>query len=177
MTLDMWYCPEQAVLYHQDAKIWLAEVETQQVITQWRQADETILYCSALWPMLQQKNISDCCSLLWAEKKGELSCLPETQSWPQVKNYWHDGLIKLFSLTTAIRSCWETSTSLVIRDSTVRIQSYSYSRAKMPLASIGAALIWKSSNVKCVFAETDSAKDYADIIMLLSSPLLSFYFI
>lgn len=33
MTLDMWYCPEQALLYHQDAKIWLAEVETQQVTT------------------------------------------------------------------------------------------------------------------------------------------------
>lgn len=47
----------------------------------------------------------------------------------------------------------------------------------MPLASIGAARVWKSSDVKCVFAETDSAEDYADIIMLLSSPLLSFYMI
>lgn len=177
MTLDMWHCPERAVLYYWDAKIWLAAVETQQVTIQQRQADETILFCSALWPMLQQKNISDFCSCLVSQKKGEFLCLPETQSWPQVKNYWHDGLIKLFSLTTAIRSCWETSTSLVIKNSTVRIQSYSYSRAKMPLASIGAALVWKSSNVKCVFAETDSAEDYADIIMLLSSPLLSFYII
>lgn len=101
----------------------------------------------------------------------------KTQSRLQVKNDWHDGLIKLLSFPMAIRSCWETSTSLVIRDSTVRIQSCSYSRPEMPLASIGAALVWNSWNVKCVFAETDSAEDYADIIMLLFSPLLSFYII
>lgn len=47
----------------------------------------------------------------------------------------------------------------------------------MPLPSIGAVLVWKSSDVKCVFAETDFAEDYADIIMLLSSSLLSFYII
>lgn len=176
MTVDMRCCPEQAVLCHWDAKIWLAEVETQQVRTQRKQADETALFCSVPWPMLQQKKYIAVLSL-WAKKKGELLCLPETQSWPQVKNHWHRGLIKLFSLTMAIRSRWETSTSLVIRDSTVKIQSHSYSRAKMPLASIGAARVWKSSDVKRVFAETDSAEDYADIIMLLSSPLLSFYMI
>lgn len=48
MTLDGWHCPEQSVLYHRDAKIWLAKVETQQVTTQQRQADETVLFCSAL---------------------------------------------------------------------------------------------------------------------------------
>lgn len=175
MTLDMWYCPEQAVLYHRDAKIWLAEVETQQVTTQQRQADESILFCSALWLMLHQKNLSNCCSLLVSQKEGRVVVPPWDTVMTRVKKYQHDGLIKLFSLTMAIRSCWETSTSLVIRDSTIRIQSYSNSRAKMSLASIGAALVWKSSNVKCVFAETDSAEDYADIIMLLSSSLLSFY--
>lgn len=76
MTLDMWYCPEQAVLHHRDTKIWLAEVETQQVTTQQRQADETILFCSALWPMLQQKNISDCCSLLVSQKEGRVVVPP-----------------------------------------------------------------------------------------------------
>lgn len=76
MTLDMWYCPEQAVLYHWDAKIWLAGVETQQVTTQQRQADESILLCSTVWLMLQQKNLSDCCSLLVSQTEGRVVVPP-----------------------------------------------------------------------------------------------------
>lgn len=172
MTSDIWYCPEQAALYHWDANIWLAEVETQQVTIQQRQADGTILF-RAVTHVTTGKYIG----LLVSPHDPKEGKVVKTQSQPQVKNYWHDGLIKLLSFPMAIRSCWETSTSLVIGDSTVRIQSYSYSRAEMPLASIGAALVWNSWNVKCVFAETDSAEDYADIIMLLFSPLLSFYII